>query len=83
VATGQVLGPAPQYPGHMVRPGTQSESVTVVQDRLKQLGILNTGLPNGVFEGNTQAAIQEFQRQNGIAPNGVVDNATWNALFNW
>lgn len=53
-------------------------STTTLQTRLKQLGYDVT--VDGSFGGGTTAAVKAFQTNNKLPPNGVVDQATWNAL---
>ncbi|MBE9040105.1 peptidoglycan-binding protein [Oscillatoriales cyanobacterium LEGE 11467] len=35
---------------------------------------------NGQFDETTQAAVKEFQGWNGLVPNGIVGELTWQAL---
>ncbi len=40
-----------------------------------------TSVPaDGIFGGNTADAVLQFQRQEGLPANGVVDHDTWNAI---
>ncbi len=38
--------------------------------------------PDGVFDADTTAAVELFQRQNGLAITGIIDFATWTLLVN-
>jgi peptidoglycan hydrolase-like protein with peptidoglycan-binding domain len=53
-------------------------NTTTLQTRLKQLGYDVT--IDGSFGGGTTAAVKAFQTNNKLPANGVVDQATWNAL---
>ena len=62
--------------------GATGSSVQKVQQRLKDLGFFTyTKITNGFYK-NTQAAVEEFQKHNGLKVTGEVDEETWNALFN-
>ncbi|MEO0844429.1 MAG: peptidoglycan-binding protein, partial [Cyanobacteria bacterium J06643_5] len=37
--------------------------------------------PDGIYGGLTEAAIQQFQRANGLYPDGIVGNLTWRKLI--
>jgi N-acetylmuramoyl-L-alanine amidase len=64
------------YPGHVVQKGSKdSASVKLIQ---KQLGIK----VDGVFGDNTDKKVKEFQKKNGLSPDGDVGKITWNKLFN-
>lgn len=58
----------------------QGADVTRLQERLKALGLLS-GTVDGVFGAETQAAVQEAQRNYNLEPDGVVGPATWAALL--
>ena len=61
--------------------GTPDTSNTLaLQTRLAQLGY-NVGTPDGVFGPGTTAAVKQFQTDNKLPANGIVDAATWNALL--
>lgn len=50
-----------------------------VKELQKMLGLQNV---DGIFGGETEAAVEEFQRSHGLDVTGVVDDATWKALKN-
>ncbi|MBW4467683.1 MAG: peptidoglycan-binding protein [Pegethrix bostrychoides GSE-TBD4-15B] len=54
--------------------------VSALQQQLVQLGYYN-GAVNGVFDDATQAAIMRFQRDRGLAVDGIVGSATESALY--
>jgi lipoprotein-anchoring transpeptidase ErfK/SrfK len=56
------------------------EHVYEVQYRLKRLDLFRAR-PDGHFGPVTEAAVKDFQRQNGLAVTGIVDAATWRPLI--
>lgn len=58
------------------------EPVRDIQDRLRELGHLDTALLDtlGVFDEHTKTAVVEFQRAKNLAPDGIVGPQTWHAL---
>jgi hypothetical protein len=64
-----------------VRPGDRGPAVEDIQRRLLVLGhdLGRTGI-DGVFLGRTREAVESFQREHGLAENGVVGDQTWAAL---
>ena len=73
-----------QFPGTM-RLGDRGDGVTAVQDMLSLLAEFDDALSpvpaDGVFGPETQRAVQAYQRWAGLADDGVVGQATWNAMF--
>jgi peptidoglycan hydrolase-like protein with peptidoglycan-binding domain len=57
----------------------RSSSVREVQERLRSLGFYNGGV-DGVWGQSTQAAIQQFQQNRGLQPNGQLTPATVSAM---
>lgn len=70
---------AVEYPGKLQYNDT-GDNVSRIQTRLKDLGYYGIEV-SGQFLGNTRNAVKEFQRQNGLTIDGVVGQATWQALF--
>ncbi len=64
-----------------VRPGDRGPAVEDIQRRLLVLGydLGRTGI-DGVYLGRTRDAVEAFQREHGLAENGVVGDRTWAAL---
>lgn len=58
-----------------------SDLVTQLQERMKELGYYD-GPVSGNFLEKTTAAVKTIQRQNGMEDTGVVDETTWNLIFN-
>lgn len=60
------------------------EAAREVNAKNIQLALKNANLYNGPLDGkigaNTKKAIKEFQRLNGLNPDGVVGNKTWGRL---
>ena len=61
--------------------GDSGKLVKQLQQRITDLGYY-TGPISGSFQGNTRNAIKTIQTQNAMTVNGVVDEATWNLIFN-
>jgi peptidoglycan hydrolase-like protein with peptidoglycan-binding domain len=58
-----------------------SANTLILQQRLATLGY-DVGTPDGNFGPGTEAAVIAFQTDKGISPaDGVVNQATWNALL--
>lgn len=62
------------------RRGSQGPEVARIQKRLQDLGLYQ-GCLDGDFGGGTEMAVKAFQRQEGLAVDGVVGPETWNRLF--
>ena len=54
--------------------------VNIIQQRLVELGYLDDK-PDGIFGPSTVKAITEFQKRNGLKPNGRANQKTQEALF--
>jgi peptidoglycan hydrolase-like protein with peptidoglycan-binding domain len=67
------LSPAPA--GEALR----SSSVRAIQERLRSLGFYTGGV-DGVWGQSTQSAIQQFQQNRGLQPNGQLNPATVTAM---
>lgn len=63
----------------ILRYGSSGAYVQLLQSTLKKLGFYS-GEIDGIFGTQTLEAVQYFQREFGIAPDGIVGNATWSAL---
>ena len=60
--------------------GSKGDKVKQLQDRLKELGYFTRKSTAGFYK-HTQVAVEAFQKQNGIKPDGVVGEETWTALY--
>lgn len=70
--------PAPRFPGTM-RKGAVSNSVRQFQAKLRDRGWRIVA--DGNFGPATDAIVRKFQAEKGLAVDGVVGPATWNAIF--
>ena len=61
------------------KPMVRGDDVAALQHRLNALGF-DPGRPDGVFGPNTESALREFQRNAGVANDGVCGPATITAL---
>ncbi len=57
----------------------ENDEVTKVQERLKELGYLDT--VTGYFGTDTESAVKKFQERNDLDVDGVVGSGTKKALF--
>ncbi|WP_370583925.1 peptidoglycan-binding protein [Oxynema sp. CENA135] len=70
--------PSPSgYP--LLRKGMDGPLVTQLQGRLRELGFFE-GTATGYFGDRTEAAVKAAQRRFNLSPDGIVGEATWNAL---
>lgn len=60
-------------------PGTSSEGIKRLQERLQEFGFYNSQITSN-FDEVTQAAVVAFQEANGLAADGVVGLMTLHAL---
>ncbi len=60
--------------------GSTSKEVKAVQERLTALGFFDKKATSGFYR-HTQASVKEFQTYNGLVPDGVVGEETWNVMF--
>ncbi len=60
--------------------GEQNESVVELQQILKQKGFYNSDI-TGFYGEETEQAVKEYQKKNGLAPDGKVGPETSQALF--
>jgi hypothetical protein len=64
-----------------LRKGDENDNVRAMQQRLIELSYLEQGSADGKFGSGTKAAVQEFQRNNGLAPDGAAGRETLTKLF--
>ena len=60
--------------------GDKSDDVLKLQERLYQLGYLNSDR-DGAFGGKTQTAVKAFQERAGLEASGIADSSTQTLLF--
>lgn len=67
------------YPGVALRTGNEGGTVRLVQQKLNSLGEkIST---DGKFGPATAAAVQRYQRRNGLTADGIVGKSTWEKMF--
>ena len=65
----------------VLAPGDKGQEVKEVKLRLQELKYLKDGSVTGKYTEQTEEAVREFQRLNGLPETGTVDEATRAALF--
>jgi hypothetical protein len=63
-----------------IQRGATGDNVQRIQQRLRDLA-LYTGPADSSFGGGTESAVKNYQLQQELPSNGIVDAATWAALF--
>lgn len=71
-----LAGAAPDLSASGMTLGAQGDSVKQLQEALMAFGVYVPGGADGVFGAATKTAVSSFQRWNGLAVSGVVDDAT-------
>ena len=70
----------------ILQEGDTGVDVRELQYLLAFVGYFTQSLPvidvDGVFGSATRGAVEQFQRQEGLEPSGIVDTVTWNRLYN-
>lgn len=82
---GQVVRPTtPTFSRYLklTNPYMQGDDVLEVQQKLIARGYTITGSADGTFGKKTDAAVRQFQADQGLAVDGVVGPKTWAALWN-
>lgn len=70
---------SPSANAAVVKVGSKGTIVRTIQTKLKRWGYY-TGNVDGIFGAKTKAAVQYFQRKNGLTADGIVGNATAKAM---
>ena len=60
--------------------GSIGDDVKILQEKLKILGFYNA-IVTGSFGLSTEVGVKAFQEQYGLNVTGIVDNETWNLLY--
>ncbi len=72
--------PAPKTGSRVLRLGSDGADVKEMQERLITLGYLSSGA-DGSFGSKTYSAVAAFQKNNGLAADGVAGSKTFEKLF--
>ncbi len=72
-------GFGPTIPARALEPGDRGVAVIALRDRLVALGYLTRSV-TAVYDADIQSAVQRFQADRGIIPDGVAGEATVKAL---
>ncbi len=65
----------------VMQDGDTGDDVESVQTRLYELGYLGKNFITGTYGEKTAAAVMDFQKANGIAPDGMVGHETMEVLY--
>ena len=74
-----VVFTTPTADAAVVKQGSTGATVKTIQTKLKRWGYY-TGSVDGIFGAKTKAAVQYFQRKNGLTADGIVGSATAKAM---
>lgn len=85
VLNAPIRGNTPSYPGTPLRRGSSGPSVVVIQSALNRISQNYPAIPkianvDGIFGPITEATVRKFQEVFGLAPDGIVGQATWYAI---
>src|SRR5699024_9451513 len=73
------------WPGVVLKRGSTGSEVEQVQFWLSELAQFNSALPDltvdGHFGAATEKAVKTFQQEQGLTADGIVGQATWDALY--
>ena len=73
------------WPGTVLRRGSTGADVEMVQFWLSGLAQFSSAIPSvtvdGTYGAATESAVRAFQRQQGLTVDGIVGQATWDALY--
>ena len=80
-----VEGLGESYPGTPLWPESFGDDVYLTQVRLNRISKNYPGIPkiskvDGFYSAETAEAVEAFQRQFGLSPDGIVGRATWYAI---
>ncbi len=79
LVVGQTLNIPVQVGMPTLQRGNRGTAVIELQEKLLSLGY-NPGPVDGIFGGQTDTAVRNFQRDNGLIPDGIVGPKTWAML---
>lgn len=82
---GTSLGIGTVPPSSVLRQGARGQDVITLQYLLDVISEYYSGIPSpgqdGIFGNQTREAVVAFQRQMGLAADGIVGPSTWNSLY--
>lgn len=82
---GNTLGIGTVPPSVVLRQGSRGQDVITLQYLLDVISEYYAGIPSpaqdGIFGNGTREAVIAFQRQMGLAADGIVGPSTWNSLY--
>lgn len=82
---GNSLGIGTVPPSTVLRQGSRGQDVLTLQYLLDVIAEYYSGIPSpgqdGIFGNNTREAVIAYQRQMGLAADGIVGQDTWNSLY--
>ena len=82
---GNSLGIGTVPPSTVLRQGSRGQDVLTLQYLLDVIAEYDSGIPSpgqdGIFGNNTREAVIAYQRQMGLAADGIVGQDTWNSLY--
>jgi len=81
IAADNIPGPRTLAAAPTVRKGARGNITKWIQERLIYLGYNLSYGADGIFGEGTRQAIMEFQRDNGLAPDGIAGKNTWRKLL--
>lgn len=64
-----------------LRKSDQGEAVVALQRKLIELGYMAAGSNDGDYGSGTEAAVKEFQKNNGLKADGIAGSATQTKLY--
>lgn len=72
------------FPGRVLQAGFQGEDVATIQEYLAYIATVYPAIPapavTGVYGMETVQAVEAFQQEFGLEPNGIVGVTTWDAI---
>jgi peptidoglycan hydrolase-like protein with peptidoglycan-binding domain len=76
--------PSEDYPGYLLKVGSRGSDVLLMQEYLNDISNIYTQIPkvteDGIFGNGTKYAVQVFQRQFGLSPDGIIGKNTWDKI---
>lgn len=67
--------------GAVFQKGDDDETIAVVQQRLMDLGYMDSDEPTEHFGSITLEALKQFQKRNGLEENGILDESSYALMF--